>query len=215
MKNDFSRLIIYGAGALGHEIAEYACDAYNWNFQDSHKILFIDDTPGLKSHNPAWDVLSTFLDYKPKIGDKFLIGIGEPKIRNYLYQILCEKNIELATLIHPTAYISKFSNIGPGTIVAPFCTIGAESNLSPNSILNTYVAIGHHVTLGESCVLSPKVLVAGKSNIGDFVFIGSSAVITPKINIGSWCKIAASSVVYRSCQENFLVTGNPSKAIKI
>ena len=215
MTNDFSRLIIFGAGALGHEIAEYACDAYKWNIQEENKISFIDDTPGLKSNNSAWKVIHGLSNYKYRMGDKFLIGIGDPKIRKIIYGILKEKDLDLATLIHPTAYISKFSNIGVGTIVAPFCTIGAESFLSPNSILNTYVAIGHHVTLGNSCVVSPKVLVAGRSNIGDFVYIGSSVVVTPNTIIGSGCKIAAGSVVYRSCKENLLITGNPSKSYKL
>ena len=215
MTIDFSRLIIYGAGALGHEIAEYACDAYNWNLHEPNKILFIDDTPGLKSENPAWDVIHGLPNYKQKLGDKFLIGIGVPKIRSELYNILNKKNFKFATLIHPSSYISNFSNIGPGTIIAPFCTIGARSILSPNSILNTYVAIGHHVLLGRSCVVSPKVLVAGKSIIGDFVFIGSNAVITSEIKIGSGCKIAASSVVYHNCQNDFLISGNPSKSFKL
>ena len=215
MNIEIGRLIIYGAGALGHEIAEYACDAYDWDLWDTTKIKFIDDTPGLRSNNNSWSVINGFQNYKSQIGDKFLIGIGDPIQRNIIYDFLIKNNCDFATLIHPDAYVSKFSKISPGSIVAPFCTVGTESFLSCNVVLNTYAAIGHHVSIGKSCVVSPKVLVSGRSRVGDLVFIGSNAVITPQVSIGCRCKVAASSVVYRNCEDDFLITGNPSKKFKL
>jgi sugar O-acyltransferase (sialic acid O-acetyltransferase NeuD family) len=215
MTVNLKRLVIYGAGALGHEIAEYACDAYKWNISDINKIIFIDDTPGLKSHNSCWDVVCGLSNYQYTNGDKFLIGIGDPNSRRSLFQLIEENNYEFATLVHPTSYISKSAEILPGTIISPFCAIGTKSILSKNLILNTYSAIGHHVRIGHSCVISPKVLIAGSSSIGECVFIGSNAVITPKTEIGSGTVIAAGSVVYRNCGNNFMIAGNPAKSYKM
>lgn len=207
--------MIFGAGALGHEIAEYACDTYGWSTESTDKILFIDDTPGLTSFNKSWEIIHTFSNYKYVEGDKFLIGLGCSFDRGKIYDVVRDKNYELAILIHPSSYVSKYAKLSPGVIVAPHCTIGAMASISDNVMLNTYSAVGHHVKIGHSCVLSPKVLLAGASSLGDNVFVGSCAFVTPQIIIGNRCRIMAGAGVYRDCIDDSLISGNPAKSYKI
>ena len=211
MMTDISRLVIYGGGELGHEIAEYACECFGWSQEDPSRILFIDRTLGLTSINPNWRVVHSISSYISSPGDKFIIGVGIPEIREKLLLEVESYGYQLCSIIHPSAYVSKFAKVDVGVIVSPFCTVSTNALLSKNVIINTYTAVGHHVTIGENSVLSPKVLCAGGSKVGKNVFIGSGAVIVPKISIGSFSKITAGSVVHRNAPNDCLVAGNPAK----
>jgi acetyltransferase EpsM len=211
MKN-LSRIVIFGAGALGHEIAEYACDTYGWSKESTDRILFIDDTLGLTSFNKSWEVVHTFSNYEYVEGGKFLIGLGNPFDRRKIYDVVRSRNYELDVLIHPSSYVSKYAKLSPGVVVAPHCTISAMASISDNVMLNTYSAVGHHVKIGHSSVLSPKVLLAGASSLGENVFVGSCAFVTPEIVIGNRCRIMAGAGVYRDCKDDTLISGNPAKS---
>ncbi len=212
MIKEISRLVIYGGGDLGHEVAEYACECFGWSRQDPYKIIFIDSTPGLKSLNPNWHIIHSISSYMPKPGDKFIIGVGSPEVREQLLLEVEANGYELCSIIHPSAYVSKFAKVDVGVIISPFCTVSTQAFLSKNVMINTYTAVGHHVFIGENSVLSPKVLCAGRSIIDRNVFIGSGAIIMPKISIGAFSKVMGGSVVHRDAPNDCLVSGNPAKS---
>ena len=144
-------------------------------------------------------------------GDIFIIAYGDPKLRQKALDKIEKKSWELATLVHPTAYISKYATISAGSIICPFAIVGFKAHIKKNVLMNTYSAAGHHSEIGDSCVLCPKSLIAGKSICGSQSFIGSGAVVTPGKNIGKLSSIGALSVVYRNVKDGGFIIGNPAK----
>ena len=205
------RVIIVGAGGFGQELAEYVCDSFNLEIDFPKEIILLDDflDKGFKSEN--WLFGGTLSDFKPEPTDKFLIGIGSPQERSKVAKYLWERNLELFTLVHPTAYVSKNSNIGKGSIIAPNCTIGYGSCIEENVLINTYSAIGHHTKIGSHSVISPKVLLSGYVMLDEEVFVGAGAVITPSKKIANGAVIGAGSVVYRNVKSKKKVLGNPAR----
>jgi len=204
------RTIIVGAGSFGHEVAEYICDIEKYDLDHKNVIAFLDDY-FTKTENPSWPIIGNLKTYKKSRNDIFIVAYGDPKARQAALDII-EGNVwQLATIIHPHAYISRESLISNGCIVCPFATVGFKSELQKNVLMNSYSAIGHHSHIGESSVLCPKSLVAGKSTIGSQSFIGSGAVVTPGKKLGKRVSVGANSVVYRNIKDDRLVIGNPAK----
>tara|TARA_B100000963_G_scaffold275579_1_gene243843 strand:- start:3696 stop:4325 length:630 start_codon:yes stop_codon:yes gene_type:complete len=208
------RSIIYGAGSYGHELAEYICDVFGKSLDEKDFIKFLDDDPNkTKSENNAWEVVGSVENFKFCDGDSIYIGLGNPTHRDKAYRSLKKQGLEIKTLIHPTAYISRDSEISEGCVIGPFSTVGYKARLEKNVMLNSYVAIGHHAIVGDSSVVSPKSLVAGGAEVGKCCFIGSGSVITPSKKIGDFVSVGAGAVIYRNVKDKAKVFGNPAKKI--
>ena len=207
------RLVIIGAGAYGHEVASYAEEVLEATENYQSKIFFIDDWVGAKSERPEWPLIGSFASFQKEPNDVFIIALGDPEKREALASKYTEHNLTWATLIHPSAHVSKYAIIEAGCIIGPFCTVSYEAFLGRHVALNSYVAIGHHARIGDFSVLSPKVLMAGKSLLGGVNFIGSGAIVTPGKHVSLGAKVSAGSVVYRNVKEGHMVLGNPAKVI--
>lgn len=205
------RVIIIGAGGFGQELAEYVCDYYDLDLENSDNIVFLDDNPKLGSKVDSWKIIGSLDNFDSKTTDKFLIGLGTPEERIQVAKILKQKKLELMTLIHPRAYVSKTAILEKGCIIGPFCIVGYKSKISHNVLLNTYSAVGHHAKVGANSVISPKALLSGYSEVEDNVFLGAGVIITPSKKVESGAKVGAGSVVYRNVKSNKTVVGNPAK----
>ena len=204
------KTIIIGAGSFGHEVAEYICDIEKYDLDQENVIGFLDDFL-TETENPAWPIIGNLKTFKKSKNDIFIVAYGDPKARNEALEIIEDNGWPLATIIHPSAYISRKSTISDGCIVCPFATVGFKSELQKNVLMNSYSAIGHHSQIGKSSVLCPKSLVAGKSNIGSQSFIGSGVVVTPGKTLGKCVSVGSNSVVYRNIKDDRFVIGNPAK----
>ena len=205
------KIIIIGAGSFGHELAEYICDIEHYDVNLKNVIAFLDDNPQAEIENTSWPIIGSLDSYQKCEGDIFVIAYGDPKLRQKALVKIEKKSWELATLVHPTAYISKYATISSGSIICPFAIVGLKAHIKKNVLMNSYSAAGHHSEIGDSCVLCPKSLIAGKSIVGSLSFIGSGAIVTPGKNIGKLSSIGALSVVYRNVKDGSFIIGNPAK----
>jgi hypothetical protein len=105
-------LIIYGAGGHGRVVVDAALAA-GWTIQS-----WIDDHPPSLTQ---WDisiVASKDVVWGTLTSRKFIVAIGDNRIRADVYRRLCELGLIPALVIHPSAVISHFARIGEGTMVA-------------------------------------------------------------------------------------------------
>lgn len=150
------------------------------------------------------------------LGYSFLITIGQIKSaepRKKVFKYLKECKANMATVISPLAYVSKYARVGSGTIVMHKVTINAGALIGSNSILNTGCNVEHDAVVGEHVHISTLAVVNGDCNIGNEVFIGSNATISSQIRISSNSIIGAGAVVVNDVLERGIYTGNPAKKI--
>lgn len=166
----------------------------------------------------GYPIIGTDDDVMAYISDEvqFLITVGQIKharLRKQLYEKLKKAGARLATVIAPTAIVSRHSNIGEGTIIMHGAVVNADVQIGENCIINTYADIEHDCSLGAHVHVSTQTAINGNCTIGESSFIGSGAVIANGINIGNEVVIGAGAVVIRSCPEPGVYVGNPAKKI--
>ncbi|MES2828401.1 MAG: acetyltransferase [Bacteroidota bacterium] len=150
------------------------------------------------------------------LGYSFLITIGQIKsaeIRKRLFNCLIDCKADIATVISPRAYVSRYAEVGPGTIVMHNVTINAAARIGTNCILNTGCNIEHDTLIGNHVHVSTFATINGNCEVGDEGFIGSNATISSQMKISENTIIGAGTVVVKSIEEKGIYAGNPAKKI--
>ncbi|MGY4383096.1 sugar O-acyltransferase (sialic acid O-acetyltransferase NeuD family) [Pedobacter sp. UYP24] len=150
------------------------------------------------------------------LGYSFLITLGQIKsadIRKKLFNYLMDCKADIATVISPRAYVSRYAEIGTGTIVMHNVTINAGSRIGINCILNTGCNIEHDVLVGNHVHVSTLAAINGDCEVGNDVFIGSNSTISNQMRILENTVIGAGTVVVKAIRESGIYAGNPAKKI--
>lgn len=205
-------LILVGGG--GHcksviDVAEFA----------GYTILGILDRPEEVGKKVlGYDVIGTD-DEMIKYVDKadFIVTVGQiksPALRIKLHQMIDNVGGHLATIIAPTAHVSKYATIGEGTVIMHHAFVNAEANIGKGCIINTASAIEHEAIVSDYCHISTGAIVNGGAMVGEESFVGSQTVISQCVSIGSRAVIGAGSAVVSDLPANCIAVGVPAKPIK-
>ena len=148
---------------------------------------------------------------------KYFISVGQIDnggTRNRLYDMVTALELELTTIIDPSAYLSNHATLGKGSIIMKCSVINANAKIGLNSIINTGAIIEHDVNIGDHCHISTASTLNGGVSVGNNCFIGSGAVILQNVEIVSNTIIGASSLVLKSISIPGIYVGCPAKKIK-
>ena len=197
-------MILYGA--RGHAKVIYDLILSN---NQMVEYLVDDNPPGdfpqqLKIYPPSDELL---------VGKKVIIAIGNNDIRAQVANTIAGK-CQFETMLHRTAYVSRFAVIGEGTVVMPKVCINAEVQIGKHCIINTGSIIEHECRIGDFVHISPSASLAGNITIKKGVHIGLGANIIQGVNIGENAIVGAGAVVLKDVPDNAVVVGNPAKIIK-
>ena len=156
----YGNLLIFGAGGYGQVVKELAAETGRFN-----KIEFIDD------NNPL--AIS-----KVSESEKFLkefscaiIAIGNPEIRQKIYNELEQIGFEIVNIISDKSYVSSSARIGKGCVIEPFVTVNANSTIGNSVILCAGSVVGHNSVVNDFCqidyngVVSVSAAVPSKTKI--------------------------------------------------
>lgn len=201
-------LILVGGGGHCKSVIDVAeCAGY--------KILGILDRPEeMGKHVLNYEVIGTDADMA-KYADKaaFVVTVGQiksPDLRIKLHQMLTEAGCRLATIIAPTAHISRYAAIDKGTVIMHHAVVNAATHIGKGCIINTFANIEHDVSIGDYCHISTGAMVNGECSIGNRCFIGSQSVLSNGISISDDIIVGAGSFVNISIIEKGIYSGNPA-----
>ena len=144
------QLVILGSGGYGHTVADVA-------EQLGYNILFLDDSL------PDYP-LSSFIDFIGE-GVEFIPAFGNNEFRLEWINKLQTAGAVLATLIHPTAYVSPTASIAPGTVILPHAIINTDVVINRGCIINLGAIVDHGCILEEGVHISPGAIVKGENRI--------------------------------------------------
>lgn len=119
-----------------------------------------------------------------------------------------------ATLIHPTAHVSRTTELGPGTLVGAGVVIASHTRLGRQVFVNRGALIGHHTRIGDFVSVQPGANIAGACEIGEAAYVGMGAIVIDHMKVGRHAVIAAGAVVIEEVPDNVLVVGVPAKIAK-
>ena len=144
------QLVILGSGGYGHTVADVA-------EQLGYNILFLDDS--LPDHP-----LSSFVDFIGE-GVEFIPAFGNNAFRMEWINKLQTAGAVLATLIHPTAYVSPTASIALGTVILPHAIINTDVVINRGCIINLGAILDHGCIIEEGVHICLGAIVKGENRI--------------------------------------------------
>ena len=143
----------------------------------------------------------------------FILGIGDNKLREKIYNFIIKKGKKVITLVNSTASISRFATIGDGVFINRNVKVNALANIGKNVILNTGCIIDHECDIKENVHVAPGAVLAGNVKVGVSTFIGANAVIKQGVVIGNNVVVGAGTVVLGDISDGKTIAGNPHRFI--
>lgn len=144
------RLVILGAGGYGRTVADVAN-------QLGYSTIVLDDAD---STHP----LSSFQSYiNPST--YFIPAFGNNAFRMEWINRIEESGGQLATLIHPTAYVSPTATISPGCVILPHAIVNTDVVIDRGCIINLGAIVDHGCILEEGVHIAPGAIVKGENRI--------------------------------------------------
>jgi acetyltransferase EpsM len=181
-----------------------------------HIIGYLDnkfETVSVKN-NVIYAPQSAITDLKKKYEDiKFVVAIGDNRIRKMLVEMMKVTESEFLTVIHPTSSISPSAKIGNGTVVMPKTIINADSIIGDHCIINSGAVVEHDCIVEDYVHLCPNSTITGTVKLGEGCMLGSGATIIPNKIIGEWTTIGAGSTVIDHLPANSVAVGSPARTI--
>lgn len=141
-----------------------------------------------------------------------IVAVGEPSIRRSIVEQFPE-NTEFATLIHPSAIISDWVEIGEGSVITAGTIITCEIQIGKHAHLNLNTTVGHDCVIGDYFTTAPGVNVSGICSFGDEVYFGTSSSVRQGINICSGVTIGMGSVVVKDINDSGTYVGIPARPL--
>jgi acetyltransferase EpsM len=176
---------------------------------DKYVDLRVIDGIYLGPISSAKEILKKFNDVK------FVIAIGENRIRQSTVQKLSLSFDNYITVIHSSAMVSPTAKIGYGTVVMPNSVINADSQIGHHSIINTSSVVEHDSILGDFSHVGPSATLTGTVQLGEGAYVGAGVTIIPNIKVGKWAIIGAGATVITDIPSFSTAVGIPAKVKKV
>ncbi len=162
------RLIILGAGGYGKMIADIATQSKKYG-----DIFFLDD------NSTDVYVIGKCNDYKKYIDDntEFYSAFGNNELRLKLLDGILESGGKLATIIHPTSYVSQTAIVGDGTAILPNAVVNTNCVLKKGVIINCGAVVDHDCIIGEGTHICINTVIKAENNVPSCIKVDAGEVI--------------------------------------
>jgi sugar O-acyltransferase (sialic acid O-acetyltransferase NeuD family) len=214
-------LYIIGAGGFGREVADTVREINKADASADGPVYriagFVDDDESL------WGTIINDIEVKGGVewlrglentGDKpcSVIAVANPQMKRAIAHKL-EGLIEWATLLHPTAVISPYAEIGAGSIIQSNASIGPNARIGQQCCVNFCSGVGHDAVIGDFVSVMSHCDITGYDVLKDGVYVATSVSVIPNIAVRENAFVGAGSVVVKDVPENTKVLGYPARQI--
>ena len=145
---------------------------------------------------------------------KFVIAIGNNRVRKAITIQLNLTDDYYATLIHSHAVVSPSATIGSGTVVMASSVINADAKIGKHAIINTKAVVEHDSKISDFVHISPNATLTGAVSVGEGTHIGAGAVMIPNVQIDEWSVIGAGATIIHNIPGNCTAVGVPAKIVR-
>ncbi|WP_248961931.1 acetyltransferase [Sphaerisporangium perillae] len=212
-----TQLLIIGAGGFARETAQL--------------VHAINDV------SPTWDLLGhldddpakhgTLVDGVPVLGGsgeavereeaQVVVCTGSPRDYGSRARIVARLGLpseRYATLVHPSASVSRSSSIGPGSVVLAQVALTAAVTVGAHVSVMPHVTLTHDDVIGDFATLAAGARLAGGVHVEPGAYVGSGALVRETLTIGSSALVGMGSVVTRDIPPREVWAGVPARFIR-
>lgn len=216
-EEELKKLFLVGASTAAKDTFD-VIDDINRRKREWEIIGLIDDNPGLLGstwHNLKVKGGIEYLKRLKNTSDKYVIsGIGKPQWRAMVINKILNRNYKFPNIIHPTAFTSRYLQIGKGNIISHGVTIGVDARIGDFNFFNKGCQVAHDVKIGNFCSIQPGALLVESVNVKSFAYVGAGAIIMNYVTLGKGCVIGAGAVVNQDIPPGVVAVGIPARVIK-
>lgn len=193
-------MLIIGTGGLAIEIFAMIIE-----YKLSESVTFYDENTNAPSilYN-KYKVIKEESEVKQFLksdSPEFIVGIGNPRIREKLTNKLKNYGGKNSKIISKDSAIFQFNNYPEGTIIQPFVGISHGLQLGEGCAIHTHACIGHAAIIGKYVNIGPAVNIIGPTEIGDYSYIGAKSLIMPNLKIGKQVIVSAGAIVNKDLKD--------------
>lgn len=156
----------------------------------------------------GFPILGNDTCYEKYLDCRFIVGIGDAKIRERITRFMNKAN--WYTAIHPSAIVSSLeTDIAEGTAVMANVVINPGATIGRHCIINTSAVVEHDDVIADYAHISVGCKLAGNVQIGRFSHIGMGVSVRENTQICDNCIVGAGSVVISNLQISGTYFGVP------
>lgn len=214
-RESMKKLIIVGAGGFGRELLQWCKDA---NKVEKKWVItgFLDDNiDALDGYECEEKIIGTIHEWQPGDDELFAMAIANPAIKKEVAEKLEERGAKFTSIIHPTARIGNFTEIGKGVVLYPNAGVTVNVKVGDFVTILDNTSVGHDAMIGKYSTICASCGINGHVRVGEQVFIGCNVATIPNVRIGNQAHIGVGSVVVSNVRDGMHVFGNPAKRIAL
>lgn len=206
---DLNKIILIGYSGHGKFVAETALElGLNLRYYSDRTIV---ENNYFNLSYLGSESEETFKGWEKE--SKFILGIGDNKIRSRIAKMIINKNKEILNVISSYSIISKTVKMGYGNFISKNVSINSFATIGDYTILNTGSIIEHDCVIQSGVHVGPGAVLAGAVSVGNNSFIGANSVVKQGVKIGSNVIVGAGTVVLKDVPDNVTIVGNPGRIL--
>ncbi|MEW2300735.1 acetyltransferase [Streptomyces sp. NPDC006655] len=206
-------LVIVGAGGFARETAQAVRDA-----GEAELLGHLDDNPALHG---------TEVDGVPVLGGcdlvhdlpgvRVVVCVGNPRdyaARARLVGRLALPEDRYATVVHPTAAVSRTSRIGPGTVLLAHCALTAAVRVGAHVAVMPQAVLTHDDVVEDFATITSGVRLGGGTRLEQGAYVGSGALVREGTTVGAWSLVGMGSAVLGDVPPGEVWVGSPARRLR-
>jgi sugar O-acyltransferase (sialic acid O-acetyltransferase NeuD family) len=119
-----------------------------------------------------------------------------------------------ATVIHPTASVSRSASIGRGVVILQHVSVTSNATIGDHVVVLPNSVVSHDDWIGDYTCVAGGVCISGNVRVGRSCYIGSRSALISGIEVGNGSLIGMGSVVLHDVEPNSVVVGNPARLLR-
>jgi acetyltransferase-like isoleucine patch superfamily enzyme len=135
-------------------------------------------------------------------------------LRKAIIDKLNNDNLNRASFIHKSSYVSDTAIVNLGTFVAPFCTIAHLAVVDKDCILGPYSMVSHNSTVGSGSLMHSGAMIAGSTMVGQYCQLNLRSSIIDNLSICDEVCVGANSMITKNIEIPGYYVGAPARKIK-
>jgi len=203
-------LLILGARSFAREVADLVSDIPEFELTG-----FVENTDRSLCSEPIDGLPVHWVDDIAAMADTHwcVCAFGSNRRINFIRQVEA-MGFRFATVIHPTARVSRRSTIEEGCIISSGVQIANNARIGRHSLINRGALVGHDIVTGECIFVGPGANIASACKIESQSYIAMGSIVVERMTVGEGSVIAAGAVVHRDVPPHVMVAGVPAVVIK-